>query len=215
MRRMLRAGLGTAAVLAMVTMSAGRVEAAFIVYEGLEGGSGDVDNVVYGPQCSGNITGPGTTIQGCLNTDPNYLVNFTGDVDIFAPALGQARIEPVEDELTYLHMSPVDGTFSKVQLNINASADGEVTFWALPNGGTSYTFDLDGNGENFFTIIGTSLSEVWLQSTVALTDVRQIRLGVSENGNGPGPDPVSEPTTLALLALGLFGAAGAARARRR
>jgi hypothetical protein len=214
MRQKIQAFVGAAVVMAMVTVPAARVDAAFIVYEGLVGGSGDVDNVLY--QCDGNITGPDTTIQGCLNTDPTRFINFTSDTDLYSPAIGQARIEAFDgDGFDYLHISPEMGTFSKLQLNINASADGEVTFWAAPNGATGTTFDLSGGGENFFTIIGDDLTAAWFQTTapVLALDVRQVRINLA-NGNGPGPDPIPEPTILGLFGLALLGA-GVARRRAR
>jgi hypothetical protein len=208
MRQKIQALVGAAVVMAMVTVPAARVDAAFIVYEGLFGGSGDVDNVLYGPQCDGNITGPALTIQGCVNTDATRLINFTSENQIYSPAIGQARIEAFDaDGFDYLRISPEMGTFSKLQLNIDASADGQVTFWAQPNGATGTTFDLSGVGQNFFTIIGDDLTSAWFRTTapVLAVDVSQVRIGLV-NGNGPGPDPIPEPTMLGLFGLALLGA---------
>lgn len=194
--------------LAMAMASFGApAHAAIIVQTGLVGGSGDVDNVLFNA-CTGNIAGPATVIQGCLNTDSNYLINFVSDESIFSPGGGQARIEAVDGGFSQLTIDPVTGTFSKLQLNIDASADGFVTFTGVP-GGTSSTFALDASGQNFFTITGENFSTVAFNTTVDIVaDVQQIRLGA-----GTPATSVPEPTTMALFGLGLLGA-GFARRRQ-
>lgn len=204
---------GAVMMVAMVGTAGTRAEAAIIVQEGLVGGSGDVDNVLFGPaNCDGVSGTSGTTVQGCLNTDSSYLINFTGDESLTASG-GQATITPTESGtyLSYLQIAPVVGTFSLLQLNIDASQDGSIFFTGSP-GGNSAMFDLSGNGQNFFTISGDDEFS-WVSfttSTAVVAEVRQVRLGV---GDGPGtdPDPIPEPTSLALFGLGLLGAGVASR----
>lgn len=204
---------GAVMMVAMVGTAGTRAEAAIIVQEGLVGGSGDVDNVLFGPSnCDGVSNVPGTKIQGCLNSDSSFLIDFTSDEPIFADASGQATIKASDGGFSFLQIDPVgDATFFKLQLNIIASEDGSIFFTGAP-GGDSMMFSLTGNGSNFFTITGedefSSVSFTTTSDIVA--DVRQVRLGAGD-GPGTGPDPIPEPTSLVLFGLGLLGAGVAGR----
>ncbi len=198
--------------MAMASFSA-PTQAAIIVQTGLVGGSGDVDNVLFTGCTAITDTTLDNMLQGCLNTDRGYTINFTADENIVAPAIGQARIESADGSgFSQLLIDPVTGTFSKLQLNIDASADGFVTFTGVP-GGTSTSFALTGSGQNFFTITGENFSTVFLTTTVdIIADIQQIRLGTGTSV--PPGDTVPEPATMALFGLGLLGA-GFARRRRQ
>jgi hypothetical protein len=177
------------------------VNASIIVHAGNFEGSGDVDNVVSNP-CSGNSPGPDTTISGCLNTDHAFLVSFTSSDPLVYAAGGQSRIEGADDGFHTVTISVPDGwTFSKLQLNIMAAADGHVTFTGDPNG-TGEEFELSGNGENRFTILGERLTSVSFQTTVGVDDLRQVRIGGLERIQ---PTEVPTPGALGLLGLGLIG----------
>jgi hypothetical protein len=179
--------------------------ASIIVHTGNFGGSGDVDNVVSNP-CNDAFAGPGTTITGCLNVDHDFLVSFTGNEPLLYDAGGQSMIVASDGLFDFITISVPSGwTFSKLQLNIMAAADGEVTFTADPDGNATHA--LSGNGQNRFTILGERLTSVTFQTTVGVEDLRQVRIG------GLEPVAVPAPATLALLGAGLLGLAVARRLR--
>jgi len=194
-------------------MMCGSASASFI-HEGNYGGSGDVDNVLSNA-CDGNITGPATTVQGCLNTDDDFFVDFTSDIDLVITG-GQATLSAAEGNFSNLMiaLSQPGYTFSKLQLNINASANGSVTFQGDP-GGFSNPFDLSRNGNNIFTITGENFNSVSFFTSVGIEsidllaeDLRQVRLGGVDSPTASVP----EPGSIFLLGLGLL-ALGATRRR--
>jgi len=187
---------------------------------GLVGGSGDVDNVIF--NACGLPGGPATTVQGCLNTNHNTLVDFTGHEDLVISGGGQAVINAQDGAFDFVKINLADASlgFSKLQFNLDAIADGTANFEAVDQFGNVFTFTdiaLKGNGNNFFTLfsvdnqVAVSFS---LTSTVAIqniTDLEQVRLGVARTSREVD---VPEPTTLALLGSALLGF-GILRRRKR
>lgn len=202
-------GLGLTVLLMCSTASA-----SFIVQEGLIDGSGDVENVLSN-KCNGNVTGPATTVQGCLNSDYDFFVDFTSNKNLFITG-GQATLTAEEGNFSQLMISLAQTgyTFSRLQLNINASQNGLVTFMGNP-GGESDSFGLSGNGQNRFTISGENFNWVSFNTSVGIDsidllaeDLKQVRIG---GVNSPSVE-VPEPGSMFLLGLGLL-ALGAARRR--
>jgi hypothetical protein len=129
----------------------------------------------------------GVTIQGITNQTA-VVVNFTGDGEIITtPAQGQARIEAVDGSLDFLsiRLAPPGGTFGDIILNLNAEADGFVTFTVDEGSGPVLfptVFNIDAGGQNFFTatsalgFLSFSFQTSGAVSAVGLDDVRQIRI---------------------------------------
>jgi hypothetical protein len=192
---------------------AASANAASIVYEGLEGGSGDVDNVLFQGTETGNI------IDAVLNTSSgSFAVQFSSTSVISGESsAGQARItaEVEDDHFTDLTIALLNGaTFGKLQFNIDAVEDGTVTFLA---DGLPVTFaagddgSVGASGSNFFTLLADpGVSTFTITSTVAfnLVDVAQVRVG--ELSTTVIPLPAAAWSGMVLLGL-----LGGQRALRR
>lgn len=176
---------------------------------------GDTENVLFDADCDGNITGPAATIQGCLNQTRSQLVNLTTTGDnLDTQGVGQAQLIAEDGSFDDLLIEFASGeTFNHLIFNIdvlNSAGDGTATFTASLDGepDVTATFDLDANGQNFFTIQAINsefLTSFLIESSVQLANVNQIRIGAADGGGGGIPVP--EPTALGLFGLGLVAVA--------
>ena len=166
----------------------------------------DDDNLVRNP-CGLATPDTGLSVQGCLNTNHAAIVNISSDEEINIDG-GQADVTATDDLLSTLTIE-TDG-FSTLILDIDASADGTVTF--TDGAGTSSPFALDDNGSNFFTLTGIVGNFVTFTTFVdgietdIVSDIKQIRLGVAP--------PIPEPETYALMLAGLAAVGFISRRRK-
>jgi hypothetical protein len=198
--------LAGGAVGAAMLAFGGAANAAFIVQSGIVGGSGDVNNVISNA-CAGTITGPASTVQGCMNNDHSIIVDFSSTTDQLTITGGQATLSAVDGIINQLTTALNNGdTFAKMIIDLQHTNNtaATVTFSADPSSGMGpFVFNL-GNGSNFFTITGENFNSVSFMTSpsaqVKVIEVKQVRLGGFET-----PTPIPEPASLALFGAGLLG----------
>jgi hypothetical protein len=171
------------------------------------GGGGTGQNLIFNGCAS--PTGSGTSmLSGCINGNQSLLVNVTGTENLVIAGGGQAKIEGQDGSLTYLKIDPTNFLSSKMIVNIDASADGFVTFNdAL---GASQTLAVDGKGNNFFTLTGGDLNFITLSASTGInfSQVEQVRF------ESTVISAIPEPQEWAMLVGGLAVVSAIAKRRK-
>ncbi len=175
----------TLAVFGIVAVASGTARADIVVISGVN--NQGTDNVLLNPATDV------LTVTGVVGAN-NLVVNFTsssGSGLLNANPSGQATVSggTGNTALTQLTFGLANNdTFTRAVFNINASTSGSVLIHVegvnIDGGFFEDDFEVDANGQNFFTVTAingqliTSVSLTAINGAV-FEDIRQVRLGGS------------------------------------
>jgi hypothetical protein len=221
-------------LLFTIALLSGNIAEAGVVFTVGPGGGNPAENVLYNQ--SGLVTGPAPVIMGATN-QTSVVLNIDGQgTNLTIHGGGQASVvsdsgDPYSSVLFTPNGSPPPGlnalaSFTDFKLNINATANGTVSFSVNNGAFVSGALPLDKNGENFFRITASGsdvITSLLVTASGSIIDnIKQIRIGgLTGIGPNPLPNPIIEPEIApepaSLLAWGFLAATGAmvTRIRRR
>jgi len=192
--------------------------AAILISSGPTNFAGDENLLFNAP----GLTLVGNVIEGATN-NTGFIIEFSGAGESLTGNGGQARVEGTDGSFTTLTLAPQlpGGSFSTLVFNLDVNVSGSVEFTVTPLVGAAFvqSFDVSGNGQNFFgieTTLDTRIRSVSLVlsnnantpsgSFIFGNDMSQVRIGGADSG-------VPEPGTYVLVGAGLV-ALGWHRRRR-
>lgn len=112
-------------LFSMICLGTASAQANLVLYDGLEGGSGDVANVLFGNQTA---TGVGTPLDTPLNTSGSTdVVRFTSTTDVLTSAAqgnGQCCLNSEDKDLNDVTISFLDAALGVTKLQFNLQGQG-------------------------------------------------------------------------------------------
>jgi hypothetical protein len=183
-------------LFSMICLGTASAQANLVLYDGLEGGSGDV----------------GASLDTPLYTSGSTdVVRFTSTIDILTSAAqgnGQCCLNSEDGDLNDVKISFLDAALGVTKLQFNLQGSGQptkspITISMIDTMDNLFTSDETlSNGQNFFTVLaenGHVIKSLTITGdSFGARDLQQVRVGA------PSID-VLEPGSLALLGLGLAG----------
>jgi hypothetical protein len=171
-------------------------------------------NQATAPTITGNTNNTGVAVLFTSTTETNLVGNAGGQASVgAADGLLQNLTFALQSGFGFrvaeFNLSPLSGN----QLNEAISV---VLNFATTTGTSSRTISIDTNGENRINISGnagevfTGITFTGNPATTGINDLRQLRLG----GVAALTAPVPEPSTWAMMLLGMFGIGASMRTRR-
>lgn len=147
-------------LFSMICLGTASAQANLVLYDGLEGGSGDVANVLFGDQTA---TGVGASLDTPLNTSGSTnVVRFTSTTDVLTSAAqgnGQCCLNSADGDLNDVTISFLDDALGVTKLQFNLQGSGKPTespiiISMIDTMDNPFTFDETLiNGQNFFTVL--------------------------------------------------------------
>ena len=206
-------------ITVLSTLTAGLVStaSAITIGQGVIGGSGDVDNVLFNQ----GVLDAGMTVMGTFNTNPTFTIKFTSTQALEVNG-GQATLSGAGSaNFNNLSFALTNGdTFTKAQMNPDATSDGTIVFnvsYITPNGNTgNLVFSLTGTGQNYYTILADGTEKITAVTFATpdtwFADSGQFRIGGLEHASTNVPDAGA---TFGLMGLAMVALAAVRRIVRR